>query len=175
MQYCTNCGAPVDDGERLCSSCKAEMENSSEGSDASRAVSDAAESIGNTFKEFNNTEDSTAEFDPNDIKSNKVMALLSYFSILVLIPIFAAPNSRFARFHANQGLVLAIAEIIWSVVANIVTAIIALILPFLGGLLGVILNLVSILFLVLAIIGIVNVANGQAKDLPIIGKIRILK
>ena len=32
------------------------------------------------------------------------MAILAYFGILVLIPILAAKDSKFARFHANQGL-----------------------------------------------------------------------
>lgn len=36
-------------------------------------------------------------------------------------------------------------------------------------------SLLGIVFLVLAIIGIINAANGKAKELPVIGKYRILK
>ena len=46
------------------------------------------------------------------MNGNKVMAILSYFGILVLIPIFAAKDDAFARYHANQGLVLLIASAI---------------------------------------------------------------
>ena len=37
------------------------------------------------------------------------------------------------------------------------------------------LGLVSIVFAVLAVIGIINAANGKAKELPVIGKFKILK
>ena len=40
---------------------------------------------------------------------------------------------------------------------------------------GTILSAVSIAFFVLMIIGIVNAANGRAKELPVIGKYRLLK
>ena len=36
-------------------------------------------------------------------------------------------------------------------------------------------SLLGIVFLVLVIIGIINAANGKAKELPVIGKYRILK
>jgi uncharacterized membrane protein len=112
--------------------------------------------------------------DPKDVQDNKIMAILSYLGILVLVPIIAAKESPFARFHANQGLVLLIASIAYSIVVWIITIILALILPvlaFIGTLLGV----VSIVFFVLAIIGIINAAKGEAKELPIIGKYKIIK
>ncbi|MBR5426739.1 MAG: hypothetical protein IK118_00195, partial [Clostridia bacterium] len=76
------------------------------------------------FNELNNTPDTTAEFDPADVQANKAMGVLAYLSWLVLIPIFAAKNSRFARFHANQGIVLAIAWTAWWIVQAILGAII---------------------------------------------------
>ena len=42
--------------------------------------------------------------DPNDVQSNKVMAILAYFGILFLIPLLAAKESAYARYHTNQGL-----------------------------------------------------------------------
>ena len=47
--------------------------------------------------------------DPQDVQANKVMAILAYFGLFVLIPLFAAKESPFARFHTNQGLILLIA------------------------------------------------------------------
>ena len=41
--------------------------------------------------------------DPNDVQSNKVMAILAYFGILFLIPLLAAKESAYARYHTNQG------------------------------------------------------------------------
>ena len=43
------------------------------------------------------------------------------------------------------------------------------------SLLGTILSLVYIVFTVLAIIGIINALNGKAKELPVIGKYKLLK
>lgn len=77
---------------------------------------------------MNDTADTTAAFDPGDIEQNKVMALLSYLGILVLVPLLAAKELRFARFHANQGLVLLIALVGWSVVYRVIMAILRLIL-----------------------------------------------
>lgn len=57
------------------------------------------ESFEEKFQNLNNTSDMTSQFDPRDIQNNKVMAILAYFGILVLIPIFAAKESKFARFR----------------------------------------------------------------------------
>ena len=122
------------------------------------------------INELNETADTTSEFDQNDIQQNKAMGILAYLSWLVLIPLFAAKESKFARFHCNQGLVLAIAEIAIWVVCGILSRI-----PFIGWLFVVIEGLLGVVFLVLAILGIINAAKGQAKELPIIGKFRILK
>lgn len=125
--------------------------------------------------ELNNTADTTADFEKDDIEQNKIMGILAYLSWLVLIPIFAAPKSKFARFHANQGLVLAIVEIGYGILTAVINAVVGGISVVLGMLVSTILSLISIIFLIFAIIGIVNVANGKAKELPTIGKFRILK
>ena len=148
MAICNKCGQQIDDNVQTCPYCG--------------APNGVAGNAQNFVNNFTNTADSTAQFDPQDIQDNKVMALLAYLGFLFLIPLLAAPNSSFARYHANQGLVLFILEAITSVISFI---------PFgwiISGILG-------IFGLVLTIIGIVNAANGQAKQLPLIGGITILK
>ncbi|MBQ6556360.1 MAG: hypothetical protein IJL86_02310, partial [Bacteroidales bacterium] len=100
-------------------------------------------------------------FDPSDVSANKVMAILAYIGILVLIPLFAAKDSKFARFHTNQGLILFI--------CNVVIYFISLIpgLKAIGWIL-------SVAALVFAIIGIIGAAKGKTKELPLIGKYRII-
>ena len=163
MATCKKCGADMDENAKQCPVCGAPVEQDQGNSNSKQNAAEAA------FTEFNNTADTTAEFDSKDIADNKGMAVLAYIGILFLIPLLAAPNSRFARFHANQGLVLFIAEIIY----NFVSAIIRAILPL--AVVNIILWVISVLFLVLSIIGIVNAATGKAKELPVIGKIRIIK
>ena len=121
---------------------------------------------GKTFK----FKDRTAEFEEKDIKDNMIMGIFAYLSILVLIPLFAAEDSKYARFQANQGIVLCIVSILFSIVISILTRI-----PFIGWLFAVIGSIIGLVWLVYAVLGIVDVVNGKARELPFIGGIRILK
>ena len=173
MAYCANCGNNVEEGVKFCPSCGTPM-------DAPATEQQASQTGGQNdltakLSALNNTADTTADFDKADIEQNKVMGILAYLSWLVLIPIFAAKDSKFARYHANQGLVLAITEVAWWIVTAILNAILYAISWRLGALVGTLLGLVNLVFLVLLVLGIVNAANGKAKELPVIGKFKILK
>ena len=122
-------------------------------------VQDALDKVGDQFK---NAADETAECDQADINSNKVMAILAYIGILFLIPLFAAKDSKFARFHTNQGIILFIVAIISYIIGRIPVI----------GFVGTILSCLCSIF---AIIGIIYAAQGKAKELPLIGKYKILK
>lgn len=111
----------------------------------------------------------------NDVENNKVMGILAYLGPLVFVPMFAAKDSPFARFHANQGLVLFIAEGAYTILEIILGIIFYAISWTLGSIMGTILGLIWILFVVLAVLGIVNASKGEEKPLPIIGGIKILK
>lgn len=100
--------------------------------------------------------------------NDKLMGVLSYLGILSLIPYFIKDQSSFVRFHAVRGLNLFLLELI----AGVAASIIGFILPGLGGLIG---WVASVAGLVFSIIGIINVANGDQKDLPIIGGIQFVK
>ena len=100
--------------------------------------------------------------DQNDVQSNKVMAILAYFGILFLIPLFAAKESPFARYHANQGLVLVLFTFVCYILAWI---------PKLGWI-SYIGYLIGFVFF---IIGVINAAGGKMKPLPLIGKITLIK
>lgn len=126
--------------------------------------------MANFFDQFTNPVDHTAEYDPSDIEQNKVMGILAYLSWLVLVPLLAAPNSRFARFHANQGLVLAILEIGIGIIFGVLS-----IIPFVGLVFLVLMSLLQLCCFAMAILGIVSAANGRCSDLPLISKIKILK
>lgn len=126
--------------------------------------------INEKLTELNNTNDSTNEFTQEDIECNKVMAVLAYLSWLVIIPLFGAKGSKFARFHCNQGIVLAITELVVVIICGILDGI-----PVIGWVFGIIEGLMGLVCFIFAMLGIINAANGRAKDLPIVGNIRILK
>lgn len=117
--------------------------------------------------DLNNTPDNTNQFTTEDIEKNKLVAALSYFFLLVLIPILTAKDSPFAKFHANQGIVLIIFDLAIGVASWFLG-----IIPIIGGLVSWLLYLVVV---VLSIVGIINALQGKAKQLPIIGGIQILK
>ncbi len=97
-------------------------------------------------------------YDPKDIKSNRVMAAISYLGILCLIPLLLKKDSHFAQFHAKQGLVLFITGIILSFV-NIIP------------LLGQIVWLAAVAFIIVySILGIVNCLKGKYWEIPILSE-----
>ena len=153
MLTCKQCGTQVEDGVMNCTNCGAPIE--------APVQQNQPVDLSEKFNEFNNTADTTSEYDAQDIEKNKVMAVLAY--ILFFIPLLAAKDSKFARFHTNQGLVLFLGGIIASVVA---------VIPVIGWIVAPIAGLV---ITVLAVIGIINALNGRAKELPVIGKFKILK
>lgn len=126
-----------------------------------------------------NFEDVTTEFDTQDANSNKIMSVLSYFSWLVLIPLIGS-KSPFVRFHVNQGIILAIAEIIWNVVLNVISSVLyalfgVLHLTFLASIIVSLLGLVNLVFFVASVIGIIDAVTGRARKFPIIGQITLIK
>ena len=97
------------------------------------------------------------------MQGNKLMAAISYVWILFLVPLFAAKDDAFARYHANQGLVLFLVNIALYIIS---------IIPFVGPILSGIGGIVNLVFMVL---GIINAVKGETKPLPFIGGIQILK
>jgi uncharacterized membrane protein len=91
-------------------------------------------------------------------ESIKLMAALSYLGILVLIPIFTHKDNPFVKFHIKQGLLLLIIEIIFSLLGRYLFVIFFLLNPLIG-----------LAILVLIVMGILNVVNGEQKKLPVIG------
>lgn len=106
--------------------------------------------------------------DPQDINDNKLMAVLAY--ILFFLPLIVCPQSRFARYHANQGLILLIVALGINIVTNIFR-----IIPIIGLVFLLLSGLVSIAVLVFMIIGMVNAGSGLMKPLPFIGGFTILR
>ena len=100
--------------------------------------------------------------DVYDVSTNKGISILCYFGLFLLIPLLARPNSKFVKFHANQGLICFIAGIILSILSAI-------------PVINILSSFALVALLVLEIIGIVNCCKGEMKELPVIGKYRILK
>ena len=100
--------------------------------------------------------------DPEDVKKNMVMAILAYFGILILVPALTdAKNSPYVRFHMNQGLVLTLFSVGFGILAAI---------PFVRFV-----SIASIVIFAFQIVGIVYAARGEMKEVPLLGRIKIIK
>ncbi len=121
--------------------------------------------------------------DP-DVEANKAMAILGY--ILFLIPLLAAPNSKFARYHANQGLMVfiiwfiavigvAVLEGLYWMVSHFFSSNIPIVFYFFACIFRLVQPALLIGALAATIYGIIQAANGQKKGLPLIGHMTLIK
>jgi len=89
-----------------------------------------------------------------DIEDNRVLSAIGYVWILCLAPLFLKRNSRYAQFHAKQGLVLFVAEtFVWLIFW----------IPLIGWVL-------YAYVVVMAILGIMNALQGKYWEIPFLGK-----
>jgi uncharacterized membrane protein len=114
------------------------------------------------------------EVEAEDAEKNKIFGILAYLGILCLVPIISAKDSPFAKYHANQGLVLFILEIAICILLYIVGIFLAM-LPGAFGFLSAIFGLLYLGPLILLIIGIINAAAGKCVPLPLVGGVKLLK
>ncbi|SKB82725.1 Uncharacterized membrane protein [Lachnospiraceae bacterium] len=145
-RICKNCGAPIDAGATECRYCRT-------------PVGSTPDMVNNSYSQGN-----AFNGAKSDEEEHKIHAILAYLGILVLVPILAAKDSPFARFHANQGLIL--------LIVNIASTVIFSMLP---SMFSIARTGISIGTFVLMIMGIINAANLRTQKLPVIGDITILK
>lgn len=95
-----------------------------------------------------------------DKKTTSVVCYITWIGLLIA---FCAGDREGAKFHLNQSLVIVISSLILGVLACI---------PVIGWIVSVV---GEIFLLVCIVMGIISAANDEEKELPLIGKIKILK
>ena len=95
-----------------------------------------------------------------DTKTTGIVAYLTWIGLLIA---YLAGDKEGAKFHINQALVI----FLFSIAGGIVTAI-----PFVGWIIG---GLWDLFMLACWIMGLVFAIQAQEKEVPLIGKIHILK
>ena len=93
--------------------------------------------------------------------------IVSYITIVGWIIAFFCGDRENCKFHLNQSLVL----ILSSLVSGVISKILALI-PILGWLAIAVINIGLFVFWLM---GLVYAINGEEKEIPILGQIRILR
>ncbi len=156
MRQCPSCGNSVDENAQFCPVCGAKTQKNPETSSFQLKLEEL-------ISKFTNTANTTADYSADDINRNKHMAILAYLGLLFLVPLFAAKDSPFARYHVNQGILLFVVHAVGIAATQI---------PYAGWAAGAVVNIFTT---ALFIVGIINAFKGEAKELPVIGKFRILK
>ena len=151
---CQSCGKENADDAKFCKSCGTQLSTPQPQSNYGTPPPPQP----NQGNQANTTE----AFSSDDIEKNKTIAGLAY--LVFFLPLIAAPESSFGRFHANQGLLLLIVFMVGSIVFGAI--------PLIGWILMPLFNLALLAF---GVMGLVNGLNGQAKELPLFGKFRIIK
>ncbi len=156
MAYCVKCGAKVEDGVRFCPQCGAEIPVT--------GYTGQAGSQDDTY------------FNPEDVKKNKGMGVLSYIGILVLIPLLAGDKrSEYVRFHSNQGLVLFLVSTVVDLLDGEWVLGFHSWLNFGNSIFSTALDILSFACFILMIVGIVSACKGEKKEFPVIGRIKLVK
>ena len=184
MNYCPKCGAYIPDGETKCLACgfdtaEKKTEDAGREHDFGGAASQSApkyeEKTGKTTEEQSYAgtvidDEPRAEnrrqyggtiFD--DAVDNRGMAVLCYMGPLFIIPLLTRRGSAFVRYHANQGLVLFLVELMVDFCGA---------LPAIGGIAA---AAGAVLVLLGFISGISNALGGRMRPMPVFGGINILK
>ena len=117
-----------------------------------------------------------------DTQENKTMAILSYLLFFVPLLTGAHKTSPFVKHHVNQGTVIWIGSVGYSIISAILSAVIKVrrywgwgYVSVTPSWLTILLWLISVPIFILAVMGIINAATGKTKELPVIGKIVLFK
>ncbi len=89
---------------------------------------------------------------------SRIMAVFSYMGVLCIIPMMTSRDDTYVRFHARQGAILWMWEVL---------AVYSLFLPGIGKLFF---RFSSMTCLILSIIGVISVLVGRAWKIPLIGE-----
>ena len=126
---------------------------------------------------FFDTKNENSLLKQEDIDENCNLAIISYIPFLFFIPMIIKPCSGYLRYHGIQGLTTFLTFIILEFFNIIMGAICNSVFnDMLGTILTVIITVViNLAILLLISIGIANAVKGAARELPIIGKYKLLK
>lgn len=95
---------------------------------------------------------------------HRILCAAAYFGFFFIVPLITMPNSKEAKFHANQGLVLFLFNLLLGIVIGTVTAAF-----------GTVLEVLNVIYPVLMVYGASNAMKGNMTELPVIGKLRLIK
>lgn len=100
----------------------------------------------------------------------KATEIIAYLSPIGFIVAFLLGNQEESKFHLNQALVINILMLVVDVLEKLLDGI-----PLVGWVIGLALAIAAFVLFILWLIGIIAAIQGQDKEIPLIGHIKILR
>ena len=139
-----------------------------------------------------NTKDHTLEYDRSDIQETSKISMISCLGITFWVPMAFKKESRVGRFYANQGLLMLIILVASTLLFLMFSGIVGIActeyieditnpgggtrLKFMGYVLDLIFFAICYAIpIFLFITGYRDIKAGKVKDLPLVGKLRLLR
>jgi uncharacterized membrane protein len=109
------------------------------------------------------SEDLASRFDPETNRQARIPSALGY--LFFVIPLVMCPDSKFARYHANQSLIMFFLLVIAAVTVSFIPNVIGFIL----------MMLMMLYIIVFSIRGFVLALQCKARRIPLLGKLIIIQ
>lgn len=135
-----------------------------------------AQEENNETKTENMSQDKEMQKSSDDeLVQKKVICSLAYlFGILFFLPLIVYPNDEFAKFHANQALVVLLTVFIGELIFGILSAVLGFV-AVLSIIFSILCGVFGLIMLVACILAILGVVREEKYELPIIGKFKLIK
>lgn len=154
MMMCPKCGAKMPDDVGICSNC----------GEVLTSISSHTHGGDSMVLNMHHT---------CSITDNALLCM-SYLGFLVIVPLMFCKNTKLARFHINQGLVLFITELVYGALFLFTRWLLLAISLWLSVIVAV-MAVAGIVFIIYAAMGIAGVIRGETRELPVIGSCKIIK
>lgn len=162
--FCSHCGAKVEDSQLFCQKCGYRMVKSAE---------EPKKNPSGWQYQTKSSADSRAKEHQN------LLCGLAYFPILFWLPLVALPDSVRGKQSANQGLLLLICSAIQSGLGSMIQTLMVEIGFFPVSLLCIFfkigVSLLGLIIFVFTLIGLVKGCQGEFYEIPLIGKMILIK